>query len=95
MLAKPPTQCMPLLQLSKPLPSNAPCLCAGISEVAGSQPMREWTAANTPAVMQWGAAHPGPVPARQSTCELECDACVEHIMNRSEVGPAPLAPAPS
>jgi hypothetical protein len=51
--------------------------------------MREWTASNTPAVMQWGAGQAGPAPPRHSTCQLECDACVEDILNKGEVREPP------
>ena len=43
--------------------------------------------------MQWTvpvqtAAGPGRMLEKRSTCELEADACVEHVLNRAKVRPA-------
>lgn len=52
--------------------------------------MRLWTTGSTPRSWVWGggggAGARGRVPLRQSTCQLELDASVEHILNRQQVG---------
>jgi len=58
---------------------------------SASQSMRLWTAGSTPGGWVWGAPGGGGqrgrsrVPRRQSTCQLELDASVDHILNRQQV----------
>lgn len=66
----------------------------GVSPGASaSQSTCLWTAGGTPSSWVWGAPGGGGggqrgrgrVPRRQSTCQLELDASVEHILNRQQV----------
>lgn len=64
---------------------------AGTPGGSASQSMRLWTEGSTPRSWVWGggpggAGARGRVPQRQSTCQLELDASVEHILNRQQVG---------
>ena len=49
-----------------------------------------WTLETLPSQWALPAGVPGGAPAlaldKRSTCELEADACVEHVLNRAEVG---------
>ncbi len=62
---------------------------AGTPSGSASQSMRLWTASSTPRSWVWGGGAGGGmrgrVPPRQSTCQLELDASVEHILNREQV----------
>jgi hypothetical protein len=58
--------------------------------LAASQQDKLWVVETLP--MQWTlpiqtAAGPGRMLEKRSCCELEADACVEHVLNRGEVGP--------
>ena len=74
--------------------SQLVCTMAGsgpsISEgsIAASQQDKLWVVDTLPT--QWTlpvqtAAGPGRMLEKRSTCELEADACVEHVLNRGEV----------
>lgn len=59
--------------------------------LAASQQDKLWVVDTLPT--QWTlpvqtAAGPGRMLEKRSTCELEVDACVEHVLNRAEVRPA-------
>ena len=59
--------------------------------LAASQQDKLWVVDTLPT--QWTrpvqtAAGPGRMLEKRSTCELEADACVEHVLNRAEVRPA-------
>ncbi len=58
--------------------------------LAASQQDKLWVVDTLPT--QWTlpvqtAAGPGRMLEKRSCCELEADACVEHVLNRNEVGP--------
>ncbi len=47
-----------------------------------------WTASTVPADWRWSSTGlpARDMPVRESTCQLEADACVEHVLNRLGVG---------
>lgn len=59
--------------------------------LAASQQDKLWVVDTLPT--QWTvpvqtAAGPGRMLEKRSTCELEADACIEHVLNRADVRPS-------
>ena len=73
-------------QLGCTMAGSGPSISEG--SIAASQQDKLWVVDTLPT--QWTlpvqtAAGPGRMLEKRSTCELEADACVEHVLNRGEV----------